>query len=147
MDMPRRAAIVVAVLLLASACLPSRPSAADWHEQASQALEDAASSVATAQLVMREQRRDHLLGRSGTVMLVEAEEAIGTTAQTLDALQPPEGLTAQQSRVSDALQRASGLITDARIARVREHTDAYRGLEADLRRERDRLTRLSERMR
>lgn len=147
MDIRRGAALLIAVLLLTSACLPSQPSAADWHDQAAQALEDAASSLATAQLVLREEQQDGLLGKTGSVMLVEAEEAIGTTSQTFDARQPPEGLTQEHSTVSDALERASGVLTDARIARVRDHRGAYRSLVSDLRRERGRLTRLAERMR
>jgi hypothetical protein len=143
----RRLVALVAVAALVGGCVPSQPSPNDWRRQARQSLEDVLSEVATAQVVLREQAAGHLLTKAGVVMLVDAEESAGTTAETFSALQPPEGFEQRHAKVSDALERASGLIADARMARVREDQETYVELQRSLVHERSMLAGLREQLR
>lgn len=138
----RVAALVIAAAIMGGCSIPPQPSASDWQRQALQSLEDVSSEVATAQVTLREQAAGHLVGKTGVVLLVDAEETAGSTVETFTALQPPQGFEQRHAKVSEALDRAAGLITDARTARVAEETTAYDDLQRSLVHERALLTRL-----
>lgn len=129
--------------LAAAGCIPDSPSPSAWTQKATQSLEDSAGALASAHLVLREEQRGHLLGKSGIVMLVDAEEATGRTSQTFSALQPPKDLARENKEVTRALTAAADLVATARRTRVDEDASSYHDLSRRLLDERDRLNRLA----
>jgi hypothetical protein len=138
--------LLLAAALLVAGCLPSTPSRSDWRSQAAQALEDLASEMATAQVVLRERHRDHLPARTPRVLLVDAEEAAGQTAETFTALQPPPGWESRHGEITDLLDEGAGLLTDTRIAVVRGGAPPD-GLASDLASKRKELLERAEALR
>lgn len=138
-----RVLVALAVGLTAAGCIPSSPSPSAWTQKATQSLEDSAGALASAHLVLREEERGHLLGRSGVVMLVDAEEATGKTSEAFSALQPPENLARLNDKVAQALAAAADLAGETRQARVAGDAESYRELSRRLLEERDRLNRLA----
>ena len=64
---------------------------------------------------------------------MDAERNGGKAAQTLSSVQPPDAERRRSADVTDRLERATGLLTDARIAVVAHDTDEYGDLVAELR--------------
>ena len=139
-------AVAVLVVLGLAGCRPDQPSPSQWHEKAGQALEDVASELATAELAVRGQLDDKMLGRSAVVLLVDAEESAGSGVEDFTALQPPPDLAQSHAEVSDALEHAAGLITRARTARVGQQVAEQRDLVRRLAEERAALAALERRV-
>lgn len=133
--------VAALTLLLASGCVPARPDDEKWREDGSRTLSDVAGQLATAALVL--DHDDDLLGGYDVVVVTTAEETAGTSADSFTGQQPPEADQALFDRVSTALDDATSLLTDARIALVRDDTAAYPGLERRLRRLDAKLHRLA----
>jgi hypothetical protein len=109
-------------------CAPTSPDHHYWSDQASQALGDALSDVSTVELVLRLEQRGDLAQNYQQVVVLDSEDAVGTTLQTFGGLQPPRGDTAAYHQVSRALSDASDVLSDVRIAVVREDTERYDAL-------------------
>lgn len=132
--------LAVLALLLGTACsVPSEPSPADWRAAAIQALEDVAGQLGTVELVLAQEQDDKLLGRYAVVVASEAEEAAGTSAESLTSQQPPAGTRQRFGTVSGALDEATSLLTEARVALVDDDRAKYSSL-------RRRITRLQQRL-
>ena len=131
---PRRAAGVMAALLLilGTGCAPKSPDHAVWTDQALRAVSDLQSEVATVQLVLRLQRHDKLPQNFQQVVVLDSEETAGTTTESFTSVQPPPRDDERYHRVATTLSDASDVISDVRIAVVREDTDAYPALLEDL---------------
>ena len=131
---PRRAAGVVAALLLGlgTGCAPKSPDHDVWTDQALRAVSDLQSDVATVQLVLRLQRQDELPQNYQQAVVLDSEATAGTTTESFTSVQPPSGDDERYHRVATTLSDASDVISDVRIAVVRDDTEAYPGLLADL---------------
>lgn len=139
------AARVLGVLVafgLLSSCVPSAPSAESWREDARQAVSDVAGEMATTQLVLEQHSADRLVAGYAVVVVVEAEELAGAAVTSFESEQPPKGEQRRYDAVTKALDRATGLITDARIAVADGDEAAYDELVRQLERAGRRLDRL-----
>ena len=135
----RRLVTLLTVGLLAlptAACAPTTPDAESWSDQALQALDDVGGEVATARLVLRQLQDDRATGEYAQTVALDSEEAAGTTSDGLAAVQPPRSLDTTYDHVTTALSDAADLLSDVRIAVVREDEGRYAGLVADLARAR-----------
>jgi len=124
-----------AVLLLATVgCAPGTPDEDSWRADATRAVGDVASAVQTAQLALAQSEAGHLSHAYLQSVLVDAERTGGMAAQTLSSVQPPDGERQRSSEVLDTLDKATGLVTDARIAVDARESEQYAELVTDLRR-------------
>jgi hypothetical protein len=126
--------LIVAVVFLGTACAPKSPDHAEWTDEAHRALAAAQSEVETVRLMLRQQRDGKAWQNYQQVIALDSEEAAGRTAESFSSIQPPPGDDRQYRRVTTLLSDASDLVTDVRIAVVREDTASYSGLIRDLRR-------------
>jgi len=130
-----RATVAAVVLLLTVVgCAPGTPDEDSWRSDATRAVGDVSSAVQTAQLALAESQSGHLPHAYLQSVLVDAERISGMAAQTLSSVQPPELERQRSSDVVDALDEATGLVTDARIAVVAGDSEQYGDLVTDLRR-------------
>jgi ABC-type uncharacterized transport system auxiliary subunit len=137
--------LLVALGLLAG-CVPSAPEPESWRDDARQAVSDVAGEVATTQLALEQERADRLLGGYAVVVVVEAEKLAGDAATSFESEQPPKAEQKRHDTVSKALDEATGLITDARIAVADGDEAAYDDLVRQLDRAGRRLDRLEQRL-
>jgi hypothetical protein len=135
----RAAGLASALLLALTGCAPGTPDEDSWRYDARRAVGDVVSAVQTARLVLTESQQGHVHHAYLQIVLVDAERTGGLAAQTLSSVQPPDVEHRRSSDVSDQLEQATGLLTDARIAAVAHDTDEYAGLVDDLRRTADEL--------
>lgn len=118
---PAVVAVLVAlpVLLLLVGCgVVSKPDATAWDDQATQALTDAGSQVATARLALESARKDRTWSSYTTVLVAGAEEAAGKVEEDLSRLQVPAGRTDDAAKVLDLLDQAVDLVGEARAHAV-----------------------------
>lgn len=108
---------VTAALLVPAGCAPGTPDDDSWRDDAVRVTGDVASAVATVELALR--RRDDLYGTYLQTVAVEAEKSAGRAAQRLEGDQPPESEIQRNEDVTTALDDATSLVTDVRIAVVR----------------------------
>jgi hypothetical protein len=141
------AVCLLSMLSLLGGCVLSSPSGDDFERDAAQALEDLASEVATAQIVLGQHRADEIFDYTTVVILVAAEEAGGKAVQDVAALQPPAGFEQTYDEVTAALQDGAGLLSEVRIAVVSEDTQALPGLSAELDETRTALGDMSKQLR
>ena len=123
-------------------CAPGTPDEDSWRGDATRAVGDVAGAVQTAQLALAESQEDHLHHAYLQAVLVDAERNGGKAAQTLSAVQPPDVERRRSADVTDQLEQATGLLTDARIAVVAHDTAEYGDLVTELRRTAEELQRL-----
>lgn len=137
----RAAAVAVAVLLLlATGCTrPSELDVADWRSTAQQSLESAASEVATVRLVLQQQEKGQLVGRTAIVAATYSEEAMGSAQDSILTQQPPKGIRAEYDDVSSVLGDAGDLVTEARVALVDQDEEDYAPLAERLQKMQKRL--------
>lgn len=121
-------ALALVLLLAVAGCAPRTPDAESWTDQALQALDDVGSEVATATLVLRQERGGRATAELTQTVVLESEEAAGTTADGFASAQPPPGQDEEYARVTTALSDAVDLLSEVRIAVVREDTDRYAAL-------------------
>jgi hypothetical protein len=141
------AAVILGILLAASGCVvPATPSEHGWRVHAERSVGDVAGALSTTELVLRAQRDGKLLPNYGRVTVAQAEEAAGAASSALAAEQPPAGLVDRYGTLTDAMEKATGLIADARIALVADDPEACATYCADLRRMADELQRLEDRL-
>ncbi len=114
-------------------CAPGTPDEDSWRGDATRAVGDVAGAVQTARLALAESQEDHLPHAYLQAVLVDAERNGGKAAQTLSSVQPPDPERRRSADVTDRLDRATGLLTEARIAVVAHDTDEYGDLVAELR--------------
>jgi hypothetical protein len=120
--------LIVALVALLTACSPQTPDHESWTDSALQALEDSASEVATAELLLRQVRDDRVTRSYEKVVALDADEAAGTIAESFGAKQPPPEDDAEYRRVTTALSDAADLLADVRIAVERSDTSEYADL-------------------
>lgn len=141
------AACLLWMLALMGGCALSEPGPHDFQQDAAQALEDLASEVATAQIVLEQRQSDEIFSTSVVVILVAAEEAGAKAAEDFASLQPPRGLQQTYDDVTTALQDGSNLLGEVRIAAASEDASAMQELNAELAETRTALTDLAAQLR
>lgn len=124
---PALLAVLVAGLLL-TACEPKSPDRAEWRDDAYYAVSDTSSAVATATLVVRELTLGKIQQSYAQVVLVAAEDEAGKQSSSFGALQPAPVDTARYHRVTSALSDAGDVLSDVRIAVVRQESATYAAL-------------------
>lgn len=112
---------VVAGLLLASpllggCVLPATPSEHGWLVHGQRATGDVASALSTTMLTLREQDRSRLVPNYARVTIAQAESTAGSAASAWGDEQPPRSEQQRASSISDTLDQANTLISDARTA-------------------------------
>jgi hypothetical protein len=110
---------------MVTGCAPGTPDEDSWRGDANRAVGDVASAVQTVRLGLTQAGHDRVPHAYLQTVLVEAETNGGLSAQKLSAVQPPVGERRRASDVSDTLQKATDLLTEARIAVVDGDEAAY----------------------
>jgi hypothetical protein len=129
-----RSSAATAVLLMALVgCAPGTPDDDSWRDDATRAVGDVLSAVQTARLGIEQAQDDRVPDAYLQTVLVDAERTGGMAASTLSSVQPPDSERRRSSDVTDRLDRATGLLSDARIAVVARDTHEYGDLVAELR--------------
>ena len=100
--------------LLLSGCTVKEPDAGEWRDLARQTLDDVASEVATAELVLAQLDRGKLPSAYGETVLAEAEKAAGMAEESLSSVQAPPGLRARSDEVLALVGRAVDAVQAAR---------------------------------
>jgi hypothetical protein len=136
------AVAVAALLFTLTGCAPGTPDEDSWRDDATRAVGDVVSAVQTAQLALTQSREDHVHHAYLQNLLVDAERIGGMAAQKLSSVQPPDVEHRRSSDVTDRLDQATGLLTDARIAVVAHDTGEYDDLVAQLKNTADDLMAL-----
>jgi hypothetical protein len=108
--------LLLAALLVPSACRPSSPDESGWRSTAEQAVSDMVSEVATSRLAVQEQLRDRFVGRYAVVVLTYSEEAAGKASDSVATVQPPPAARPSYDELTTLLSDATDAIADARIA-------------------------------
>lgn len=111
------AAVTLAATAALAGCAPGTPDDDSWRDDAVRVTGDVGSAVSTLELALR--RRDDLYGTYLQTVAVDAEDSAGKAAQRLEGDQPPESEIDRNTDVTTALDDATSLITDVRIAIVR----------------------------
>jgi len=113
------------VLVLVTACSPQTPDHESWTDSALQAIDDSHSEVATAGMLLRLARDDRVTRAYEKGLVLDAEEAAGTIAESFGAKQPPRQDEENYRLVTTALSDAADLLADVRIAVERGETSEY----------------------
>jgi hypothetical protein len=125
-----------------TACAPGTPDEDSWRVDALRSVGDVSSSVSSVQLAL--EHHDRLFGPYLQTVAVQAEDAAGTAATKLSAVQPPEAYQDRSDTVTKALDDAESLLTEARTAVVRRDSADYADLIRRLTRTGDRLSRIED---
>ena len=131
---------------LLSGCLagtvPGTPDPDTWRYKARLAVGDVTSELATARLVLQQEQEESQLGPYERVVLAYSDEAAGQAVDSLATVQPPPSEEGRAGKVTDALEKAAGLVADARIAVTAGNEQDYPGLVKDLEASEQQLGRL-----
>ncbi|HEU4812600.1 MAG TPA: hypothetical protein VFT00_10720 [Nocardioides sp.] len=132
----------LAQLALLTACAPGTPDEGSWRLDARHAVSDVSSQTAAVKLALDQERRGHVFARYLQTVAVEAEENAGASSEKFSATQPPAAETSRYSRVTDELERDTGLLADVRIAVVARRESEYAALAHQLAAASERLATL-----
>ena len=132
--MTRVSGLAAAVVLVAAlvGCAPGTPDEDSWRDDATRSVGDVVSATQAARLALEQSDKGHLHHAYLQVVLVDAERTGGMAAEALSSVQPPDVEKQRSSDVSDQLEKATGLLTDARIAVVAHDSGEYAGLAQQL---------------
>jgi hypothetical protein len=125
---------------------PQDPSHGSWVDQAHTSLDEVASSVATAQLLLRLAEQDKVMGNYQQIVALDSETAAGKVADHFSGEQPAPADQATYTYVSTVLSDATDLLSTVRIAVVRGDSARFPSLERALSRMQTRITRAEARV-
>jgi hypothetical protein len=111
--------LAVAVVLLAAAgCVTPAPTDSVYEHKAALSAKGAISDLATARLAVTTWLDHRIAGTYLEVVVVDAEDSIGSVVSTFSSVEAPEtpASTRLRDRTTDALTRAQDALTDLRIA-------------------------------
>jgi hypothetical protein len=105
------------VTLTVGACAPGTPDDDSWRDDAVRATGDVGSAVSTMELALRQRRQ--LFPNYLQTVAVDSEDSAGKAATRLEGVQPPDVELDRNDKVTSAIDDATSLLTDVRIAVVR----------------------------
>ena len=111
------AATVCAVAVLAAGCAPGTPDDDSWRDDAVRVTGDVGSAVSTMELTL--EHRDRLYQNYLQTVALDSEESADRAATRLEGVQPPDVELDRSDQVTSAIDDATSLLTDVRIAVVR----------------------------
>ncbi|HWU22571.1 MAG TPA: hypothetical protein VN088_13645 [Nocardioides sp.] len=120
------AALSVGMLL--TACEPNSPERPEWRDDAYYAVSGASSDVATATLVLHQLTAGRVQQNYARVVLLAAEDDVGKQSSSFSSMQPAVVDTDRYHKVTSALSDAGDVLSDVRIAVVRDDPSAYPSL-------------------
>jgi|SRR5215207_3962442 len=116
------------------------------RSEGARAAREAVSGVRTAQLVAQSLLDGKVWDQPATVMVTDAEEALGQVATTFDARQPESAESRETyDQYSEALSSAADGVTELRIALRNGDLDAVRQQVGQLDKTAEQLEQLGER--
>jgi hypothetical protein len=115
----RRTSALVAALIASPALagcylVPSQPDASSWRIHSQRDTSDVAAALSTVELVLRTRDRHKLIAEWAQVTIANAEGMAGKAADKFSAEQAPPVEQDRATSISDAMDQASSLISDAR---------------------------------
>lgn len=110
------AALLIAAPLMAGCVLPATPSHHGWLVHGQRATGDVASALSTTMLTLREEDHSRLVPNYARVAIAQAESTAGGAASAWGDEQPPRSEQQRASRISNTLDQANTLISQARTA-------------------------------
>lgn len=111
------AASVLAAITPLAACAPGTPDDDSWRDDAVRVTGDVGSAVSTMELTLR--HRDRLFQNYLQTVALDSEESADKAATRLEGVQPPDAELDRNDEVTSAIDDATSLLTDVRIAVVR----------------------------
>jgi hypothetical protein len=120
---------------------PQTPSRGAWVDQAHTSLDEVASDVATAQLLLRLVDEDKMLSKYQQIVVLDAENDADKVAGHLsgEQVEPIDDKTYDD--VTTVLSDAGDLLSSTRTAIVRRDSAQYAGLARALAHMQDRITK------
>jgi hypothetical protein len=112
--------VAAAVLPLTASALggcylvPSQPDASSWRIHAQRDANDMAAALSTAELVLRTRDQGKFIANYAQVTLASAESMAGKASDGFSAEQAPPVEQDRATKIGDAMDRASSVISDAR---------------------------------
>jgi hypothetical protein len=135
--------VLLAVLCVAGCAGPTYTDSA-MRSQASRSASAAVSELETLRLVVDAQLHDHSWWQYTDVVVTDSERALSTIESTLASRQPPSADSGKaRNRVVTALEAASDMATDLRIAVRNEDESSLASLVRRIEPLADRLSKLS----
>jgi hypothetical protein len=125
---PAVAAFVVVVLQPLAGCAPGTPDDDSWRIDSQRAVTDASSAVQSAELALRQDRKDRIFDRYLQTVVLDAERALGAASDRIGGVQPPRSERERYDAVTGQIDAAADLVSSARIAVVDGETYRYDGL-------------------
>jgi hypothetical protein len=117
------ARVVVAVVLAASGanaltgCTTGQPSSTSaWQSASDRALGEVISGLGTARIVIEQEQRDRLPHAYAVETVTDTIESSGLEISSYQVAQPPDDLHRANAEVGDALDEASSLLVEIRVA-------------------------------
>jgi hypothetical protein len=117
--------LLVAALVVLSACAPGTPAEDSWRDDARRAISDVSSAVQTDRVALGADRDGHLYANYLQTVVVDSEDTAGSSADSFASVQPPELERERYDVVSTQLDDAASLLSQVRIAVVAGHTGSY----------------------
>jgi hypothetical protein len=109
------AGLVLAVPAVGGCYLvPSQPDASSWRIHAQRDANDMAAALSTARLVLRTRDQGKLITEWAQVTITDAESMAGKASSKFSAEQAPPVEQDRATKISDAMDQAGSLISDAR---------------------------------
>ena len=108
---------LLAVAALLNGCGTGRPSSiSGWQSASDRVLGTAISGLGTARIVVEQEQRDGAFHTYAVVAATDAIETTGKEISSYEVAQPPDELHNANATVGDALDEASSLLVDVRVA-------------------------------
>ncbi|MGY2874846.1 hypothetical protein ACVW00_002036 [Marmoricola sp. URHA0025 HA25] len=102
---------------LGAGCTTGHPSSTSaWQSASDRALGEVISGLGTARLVVQQEQRNRLQHTYSVEAVTDSIETSGREISSYQVQQPPDDLHRANAAVGDALDEASSLLVDVRVA-------------------------------
>jgi hypothetical protein len=110
-------ASVLVLAALLTGCTTGQPtSTSGWQSETDRVLGTALSGLGTARIVVEQEQRDGVFHSYAVVAATDAIETTGKEISSYQVAQPPDQLHQANKVVGDALDKATSLLVDVRVA-------------------------------
>jgi hypothetical protein len=141
-----RTTILIALGVLAAACVGPARSYAVYESRATHSADEAESAAQTVLAGIRDATRDDAFAPYVSVLMNDAERGASTALDAFSSIQPPDEPSDRlRAQLLPLLQRIENAVAAARIAARRGDTSALSGLQGTLTRLASRLSAFLER--